>query len=102
MLEALYLSGIEDELGFRLATRGAWHLGADFDRRREYQKTLRDAYNLASKSIHTGVVGNSEENRNLLTAAQDLCHKGILKRLDETEEPNWNELILGREIEAEA
>ena len=32
-LEALYLKGFDDELGFRVANYGAWHLGADFDQR---------------------------------------------------------------------
>ena len=98
-LEALYLKGIDQELGFRLATRGAWHLGVDFSERREYQKTLRDAYYHASKAVHGGAVKNTEKNRKLLTAAQDLCRKGILKRLDESKEPDdhyWNELILGK------
>ena len=98
--EALYLSGIEDELGFRLATRGAWHLGTDFCERREYQRTLREAYRRASTAVHTGTVDDTEENRNLLTGSQDLCRKGILKRLSEGKEPNWNELVLGRELEA--
>ena len=96
-LEALYLTGIQDELSFRLATRGAWHLGADFSERREYQKTLLDAYRRGSTAVHTGTIKPTEENRKLLTAAQDLCRKGILKRLDGTHEPNWNELILGKE-----
>lgn len=96
-LEALYLQGMNDELGFRLATLGAWHLGVDFNERREYQKILREAYKLGSNAVHASEVKPSEKNRKLLTDAQDLCRKGILKRLDETEEPNWNEMILGKE-----
>ncbi len=96
-LEALYLKGIDRELGFRLATRGAWHLGADFSARRKYQRILKGAYDLGSKAVHTGATPDTEENRQLLTAAQDLCRKGILKRLDEGKEPNWNELVLGKE-----
>lgn len=96
-LEALYLTGSSGELGFRISNYGAWHIGADFSQRREYQKTLRKAYDRRSRAVHTGAVTPTEENRNLLTSAQDLCRKGILKRLDETEEPNWNELILGKD-----
>ncbi len=96
-LEALYLPGTDSELGFRLATRGAWHLGASYEERRKYQKILRDAYDRGSKAVHASGVESSEENRKLLADAQDLCRKGILKRLDEDEEPNWNELILGKE-----
>ena len=95
-LEVLYLGGSGGELGFRLATHGAWHLGADFSERCEYQQTLRDAYDLASKAVHTGEVENTRGNRDLLTDAQDLCRKGILKRIGETEEPKWSEMILGK------
>ena len=97
-LEALYLRGASTELGFRLSNHGAWHLGADLSERREYQKTLQKAYSRASTAVHTGTIKPTEENRNLLSAAQDLCRRGILKRLDETQEPNWNELILGKEM----
>ena len=96
-LEALYLRNTDRGLGFHLATRGAWHLGADFNERREYQQILRDAYRLGSDAVHASGVEYSEKNGKLLADAQELCRKGILKRLDETEEPKWNELILGRE-----
>ena len=96
-LESLYLTDVSGESRFRVSNYSAWHLGADFHERLEYQKTIRDAYDLASKAVHTGTITHTEENRNLLTAAQDLCRKGILKRLDETEEPNWNALILGKD-----
>ena len=96
-LESLYLRGNYGELGFRVANYGAWHLGADFEERWQYQEVLRRVYGLASRAVHAGEVDGTEENRNLLTAAQDLCRKGILKRLYESEEPNWNEMILGKE-----
>ena len=60
-------------------------------------KILRDAYHLGSKAVHASRFESSEETRKLLTDAQELCRKGILKRLDEDERPNWNELILGKE-----
>ena len=97
-LEALYLKGIDRELGFRLATRGAWHLGTDFSERLKYQGILKDAYDLGSNAVHTGATLDTEENRKLVTDAQDLCRKGILKRLSENEEPKWNELVLGKGI----
>ena len=96
-LEALYLQGVRNGLSFRLALHGAWHLGADLNQRRQYQDILRRAYSRASRAIHAGAVDDAEENRELLVAAQDLCREGILKRLRENEEPNWNELILGKE-----
>lgn len=99
-LEALYLDNSRSELGFRLATNGAWHLGASFGERREFHRTLRKAYELSSTAVHTGEVGHTAENQQWLTAAQALCRKGILKRLNETSPLNWNELILGQELEA--
>ena len=98
-LEALYLKGDRDELGFRLANYGAWHLGADFGKRHEYRETLHKAYRFGSRAVHAGEVEASEENRKLLTDAQDLCRKGILKSLDEAKEPSWDDLILGNELD---
>lgn len=95
-LEALYLKGVGGELGFRVANYGAWHLGADFDKRCQYQKILHQAYRQASTAVHAGEVKNTPKNQDLLKAAQDLCREGILKRLNESEEPNWNEIILGQ------
>lgn len=97
-LEALYLGGTHGELGFRLANYGAWHLGADFDERRQHQEVLRRVYGLASNAVHADEVKETEETRELLTAGQDLCRRGILKRLYEAKEPNWNEMILGKEF----
>ena len=80
---------------FRLATYGAWHLGGDPDERRGYHRTLRKTYSVASTAVHAGEIENSPENRELLADAQEACRQGILKRLVETGEPDWNELILG-------
>ena len=97
-LEALYLRGDRSELGFRLSNYGAWHLGANFTERNEYRKVLFRAYREASGAVHATEVKDTEANRKQLSEAQDLCRLGILKRLDETEAPNWNELILGKEL----
>ena len=94
-LEVLYLKTNRDELGFRLANYGAWHLGNSFSERKDYREVLRQAYREASTAVHTAGVKDKGENRKLLSQAQDLCRMGILKRLDETEEPNWDDLILG-------
>ncbi len=96
-LEALYLPDVSGESRFRVSTYGAWHLGEDFSTRSAYQKTLRDAYDLASRGAHAGDIPFSAATRELLANAQDLCREGILKRLREGSEPNWNELILGGE-----
>lgn len=96
-LEALYLADTSGESRFRVSNHGAWHLGEDFGKRRAYRKVLRDAYDLASKGVHAGEIPFSQATRELLADAQDLCRAGILKRLRASEEPNWNELILGKE-----
>lgn len=99
-LEALYLENAGSELGFRIANFGAWHLGADFDQRRKHLEVLRRAYSLSSRAVHAGEVKDTAENVKLLTAAQDLCRDGILKRLSEDAEPNWVEMSLGKGIDS--
>lgn len=96
-LEALYLPDDNSELSFRLANRGAWHLGSNFEERLKCQETLSKAYSLASKAIHAGTKPFTQEDEKLLGDAQNLCRRGILKRLDEGETPNWKELTLGKE-----
>ena len=100
-LESLYLwrSG-SGESSFRLATRGAWHLGANYQERRKHYETLRRFYNLASRVVHAGQIKYNVSDIELLIAAQDLCRKAILKRLDKGEAPNWDELIFGKQFDA--
>lgn len=95
-LEALFLDDSRDEKRFRLATNGAWYLGANYDQRSEYRRTLRDAYDLGSDAVHAGEVAGSAQNRESLEKAQNLCREGILTRLYESENPDWNQLILGK------
>lgn len=94
-LEALYLERLEGEMGFRLATYGAWHLGRSLAERREYRAVLRKAYQVSSKAVHSGELSNTERTRDLLAEAQDLCRRGILRRLREKQKPKWENIILG-------
>ncbi len=99
-LEALYATSDRDNLRFQVANHGAWHLGSDFAERSEYHRKLRKAYDHASKAVHGSEIEYSQEKRIQLAESQDLCRKGILKRLDESKEPDgnyWNELILGKD-----
>ena len=95
-LEALFLDDSRDEKRFRLATNGAWRLGTNYDQRSEYHRTLRDAYDRGSEAVHAGEVAGSAQNRESLEKAQNLCREGILTRLNESENPDWNQLILGK------
>lgn len=101
-LEALYLKERAGEMRFRLATTGAWHLGANLEERRHYYELLRTAYDRSSKAVHAGDIKSTASNRNLLARAQDVCRAGILKRLSEAEKSNWDDLILGSKTESPA
>ena len=97
-LEALYLSGENQELKFRLATRGAWDIGELPEKREEYFQVLQDAYDLGSSAVHGKKFDpkkKQQEKKNTLKNAQDICRQGILKRLSTGQEPDWKKLILG-------
>ena len=98
-LETLYLRGDSGELGFHLASYGAWHLGTDFDQRKKYPGILKKAHELASNAVHKGEVDDSPKNRDVLTTVQEMCREGILKRMDEPEEPRSNDILLGKELD---
>ena len=96
-LETLYLKDFANEnsgeMRFRLSLFGAWYLGSTVDERRDIRKTLRDAYGMASRAVHSGEVpGNSKV---CLGKAQELCRQGILKLLREGAPKDWGDLILG-------
>ena len=102
-LESLYLQNIGNEkdrgeMGIRLSLCGAWHLGTDFREREDIQKKLKRAYNQASRAVHGGKFDdNSTETRELLSDAQNLCRRGILKLLREGPPSDWGNLLLGVE-----
>ena len=101
-LEGLYLNDFlgeySQEMRFRLPLFGAWHLGTNFDERKEIRKTLRKIYDVASGAVHSGELEYSKENGSLLVRAQQLCLQGIEKNLDEGPPEDWGELILGSEF----
>ena len=96
-LETLYLKDFANEhsqeMRFRLALFGAWHLGKDLEQRKSIRKTLRDAYDTASKAVHTGEVPAAEAKG--LTDAQSLCRRGIQKLLHEGPPADWGNMVLG-------
>ena len=96
-LEALYLKDFTDEksqeMRFRLALIGAWHLGETFARRQQIRKVLRDAYDKASGAVHTGEAPAGAQAS--LKKAGKLCREGILKLLKEGPPVDWGDLILG-------
>ena len=96
-LEAIYLKDFgnerSQEMRFRLALCGAWHLGVDFEDRRSTRKALRDAYDTASRAVHEGEV--PKDAARVLPTAQDLCRRGILRLLREGPPKDWGDLLLG-------
>ena len=95
-LEALYEIKELNEKGFRIATYGAWHLGEDFERRQEIWETLHNAYRDSSSAVHGGKPKHAAKDPQLISFAQDICRDGILKLLEETKRPKWEDEILGK------
>ena len=80
-------------------------LGVDYNERKDIRKKLRKAYDVASKAVHTGSIGDSSrilffKNQKLLSDAQDLCRRGILKLIQEDFPSDWGALVLGFESDA--
>ena len=94
-LEAMYEIGGATEKGFRVATYGAWHLGENFEQRHAFRETLHKVYSDSSSAVHGGKLKYAAKDPKLVSSAQDICRNGILKRLEETERPKWDEMILG-------
>ena len=87
------------EMSFRLAHFGAWHLGSSFQERKEIRDTLKRAYRQASRAVHDGRVELTDDNRQLLLKTQALCRRGILKLLEEGEPKDWGDMVLGSGLE---
>ena len=102
-LEVLFLRDFANEqsqeMRFRLSLFGAWFLGQDFEDRGRIRKVLRNAYDAASRAVHTGSIAVTDENRALLADAQALCRDGIFKLLRDGPPTDWGELILGRAVD---
>ena len=102
--EALYApDSSSGEIRFKLAVRGAWNLGENEKHRMMLMKEFQEIYDWRSKVVHTGNLPNktkntpftSEEIKQFIENAQDLCRKSILKVLEDGRFPDWNSLILG-------
>ena len=91
-LEALFLDNAQGEMRFRLATNGAWFLGASLRDREQNYNVLLKAYKAASAAVHGSEVRGKEEQ---LTEAQEICRDGILKMLRLGHKPDWRRLVLG-------
>ena len=107
--ESLYLPGIKDELKFRLGVRAAWFLGENKDDRKRLLTDFKKIYDCRSTVVHGGELKKSitiEKEpvpmSKLITRAQDLCQKSIVKIIKQYSENGkypendyWDNLILG-------
>ena len=95
-LESLYLDTSDGEMGFRLSTTCARHLGITLEERRDISKTLKDFYGLASRVIHgTELSKTRDADAQTLRRASKLCRDGILKIVETKHQPKWSDLLLG-------
>ena len=100
--ECVYLSdGSRDELRYRLAHRGAWHLGkAKHDRQVLFQD-FKKLYDWRSSAVHTGKLPHKkgpfseQEAEEFISTTQDLCRRSILKIIKDGRFPDWENLVLG-------
>ena len=96
-LEALYLSDITNtgEFGFRLASRCAWHLGANHAEREEIFIQCRNFYGIASKAVHGNNIKIKGNEVAIVAKARENCRLGILKSIFDDKVYNWNKIIIG-------
>ena len=81
--ELLYCQGSGGKLRSRIALSGSEHLGSNPEEREAIHKTLRYAYDTASKAVHGGALEETADNVQLLAEAQDICRRSIIKLLTE-------------------
>ncbi|MCY3828882.1 MAG: hypothetical protein OXF89_07085 [Rhodospirillaceae bacterium] len=92
-LEALYEVKQRTGKGIAVAGRGAEHLAECQERWQEIWDTLKRAYDDASGAVHGEELVHAVDDPGLISSAQGICRGGILKRLDESERPNWEDMI---------
>ena len=110
--ESLYIPSRNDEKTFRLGVRAAWFLGKDIDDRKRLLAVFKKIYDWRSTVVHGGELKKKTytiDNKTitmseLITEAQDLCQKSIVRILKKYSEDGkypdddyWNDLILGGE-----
>ena len=107
--EALYLlDGERGEIRFKLAVRAAWHLGKDKDGRNKLLTKFKQIYDHRSNAVHSGKLDEIVKfgkNRipisEFIAKTQDLCQQSIIKIMEDGQYPDWNDLILGSEVESD-
>ena len=102
-LEVLLLHGIgkndRGELRFRSSIRGATFLGGDRPERLKTLKLLKDAYDLRSKAVHSGVLKEEQKGpppKQILEDATNICARIAQNLIHRGSFPDWNgEYVIG-------
>ena len=109
-LECILLAGGDEdgssgEITYRLASRGAWLLGENFEERKRIFSVLKAAYRQRSKVVHEGKVPTMTKRvfkgegpmptSYLIQDAATICSDAIRKLVLLGSIPDWTDLILG-------
>ncbi|WP_157033814.1 HEPN domain-containing protein [Belnapia moabensis] len=103
-LEVLLSHGAhsDQEITYRLSTRGAWLAGCDAAERRRIAGQLKAVYGLRSKAVHTGAVpssvtinGSRTDIFSALEEGENLCGRLVRAVLARDGWPDWETLTLG-------
>ncbi|EEX92072.1 hypothetical protein VIOR3934_02717 [Vibrio orientalis CIP 102891 = ATCC 33934] len=106
--EALLLNdkSHKEQISFTLRLRAALFLGSSFEERQELLNFFSSFYSCRSQAAHTGKLdtkikvsfrGKVEANK-LLEEGDEYCIRAIIKIIELGKFPDWNELMLKKEI----
>ena len=105
-LEVMLLHGMgasdRGELSFRSSIRGATFLGGEKPERLKTFKLLRDAYDLRSKAVHSGLLKKEKKRpppEQILEDAISTCARIARQLIDRGSFPNWEaEYVIGGQL----
>ena len=103
-LESLYVPDAQGEVNFRFALHAAWHQGKDKEERQSLWEEFRQIYAARSDVVHTGRLRGARARSSFdvpqfVSRAKELCWRGITSVIEEGEISDWNNLIMGEELE---
>ena len=103
-LESLYVPDSQGEVNLRFALHAAWHLGKSKTERQELREEFRHIYTARSDVVHTGRLRgdrakSSFDKSGFVSRAQELCWQGITSVIEAGDIPDWNDLVMGEDLE---
>ena len=93
--EVLYLDGPLEQLSYMFRLRASWHLGNSPSERKELMQLFSTIYELRSKAVHKGKLPADEKTRKILSEAEKLCARAIVKFINDGGCPDWGSLVTG-------